>query len=287
MSTSAESAGPNAEMSAFWNGDAAKRWIDHDDRYEAQLAPLTAHVLSRARLRATDTVLDVGCGTGTLAIASRRKLGSTGSVMGVDISSRMLKRARVRLAETGLNRVAFFEGDAQVSTLGTGAYDRIISRLGVMFFDDPEAAFANLVRGAKPDARLAFVCWQTRAENPWVSTALSIISEHVEMELPPEAVPGPWSMADPATTTRTLNDSGWRDVTATPIHGSLHVGGPGTVREAVDFVSSTGQIVMALDGAKKKQRRRALDAITESFEAHHDGTGVAFPYAIWLVDARR
>ncbi len=278
---------PNSEMSAFWNGDAAKRWIDHDERYEAQLAPLTAHVMSRARLRSTDTVLDVGCGTGTLDIAARRKLGTTGSVMGVDISARMLKKARVRLADTGLNRVAFFEGDAQVSTLGTGAYDRIISRLGVMFFDDPGAAFSNLANAAKTDARLAFVCWQARSENPWVSTAISAMAEHIDISPTPESGPGPWSLADPAVITETLQRAGWRDVTATPIHGDLHVGGPGTVEEAVEFVCATGAVFGPLSEAKKKQRHRAVKAITEAFEPHHDGTGVAFRYAIWAVDSHR
>lgn len=286
MSANAPAA-PNSEMSAFWNGDAAKRWVDHDERYEAQLAPLTAHVMSRARLRSTDTVLDVGCGTGTLAIAARRKLGTTGSVMGVDISARMLKRARVRLADTGLNRVAFFEGDAQVSTLGTGAYDRIISRLGVMFFDDPGAAFSNLARAAKADARLAFVCWQARSENPWVNTAISAMAEHIDIEPLPESGPGPWSLADPAVITETLQGAGWRDVTATPIHGDLHVGGPGTVEEAVEFVCATGMVFELLAGARKKHRRRAIKAIAEAFEPHHDGTGVAFPYAVWAVDSHR
>jgi len=72
----------------------------------------------------------------------------------------MLEPARRRVADAGLDNVEFLQADVQVHMFGEGSFDAVTSRFGMMFFEDPQAAFANLACAIRPGGRLVFVCWQ-------------------------------------------------------------------------------------------------------------------------------
>jgi SAM-dependent methyltransferase len=80
----------------------------------------------------------------------------------------MLEVALHRLRANPSLAVTFRQVDAQTADLGRGLFDGAFSRFGVMFFSDPEAAFANIRKSLKPGGRLAFTCWRSLAENPWM-----------------------------------------------------------------------------------------------------------------------
>jgi SAM-dependent methyltransferase len=165
------------------------------------------------RIAAADAVLDVGCGCGALSLVAAAQSAAR-TVVGIDLSESMLERARDRAGEAGVaDRVSFLAGDAQVIDLGAAGFDAVISRFGVMFFDDPGAAFRNLARLTRPAGGLAFVCWAPQADNPWYSLPKSVAAAHVPpMEPPPSGSPGPFGLDDPERTTALLNAAGWRDI---------------------------------------------------------------------------
>ena len=105
-------------------------------------------------------MIDVGCGCGQTTIALAGRVGAAGSALGVDISRPMLAVARRRLAERGLAQASVVEADAQTFAFEPQAADAVFSRFGVMFFADPAAAFANILKSLKPGGRLGFVCWR-------------------------------------------------------------------------------------------------------------------------------
>ena len=147
-----------------WNGDEANHWVTHQQRYDAMLAPFTDHLLAAARVATPDRVLDVGCGCGATTLAAQ----PAGTAVGLDLSAVMVQAARRRAAEERLANVSFVAGDGQTYPFPGGGFDMAISRFGVMFFDDPVAAFANLAGGLVPGGRLVFVCWQELARNPHI-----------------------------------------------------------------------------------------------------------------------
>jgi ubiquinone/menaquinone biosynthesis C-methylase UbiE len=139
----------NSEQIEYWNGEAGKRWAQDDDTMARLLGPISQALLDHAQLDGCKSALDVGCGGGSQSLMLAQRLGETARVLGVDISEPMLEVAR-RKAETpadGRASLEFLRADASSHAFPPGSFDLLFSRFGVMFFDDPVAAFANM-RGA-------------------------------------------------------------------------------------------------------------------------------------------
>lgn len=115
------------------------------DFYDAELARHNVHLRVAADVGVGDQVLDVGCGVGQTTREAAR-VATEGFVVGIDTSAEMLEIARQRAAEAGLSNAVFEQGNAQDQAFPAAGFDLCISRFGVMFFADPEAAFANLGR---------------------------------------------------------------------------------------------------------------------------------------------
>ncbi|MDQ2813339.1 MAG: class I SAM-dependent methyltransferase [Actinomycetota bacterium] len=162
----------NAEQSEDWNGASGREFTEQRERHERMLGRLTARLLAAARIQDGEYVLDVGCGCGATTILAARAAGS-GRALGADFSRIQVAEARRLAAAAGVANVRFEVADAQVHPFGAGIFDVLLSRLGVMFFDDPAAAFANLRKALRRGGRLAFLCWRTREENPVFTTGFA------------------------------------------------------------------------------------------------------------------
>src|SRR5258708_39000649 len=126
----------NVEMARVWDGDEGEQWTEDADRYDAVAVPYSRHLMSAARISATDRALDIGCGTGE-STRQAAHAAASGSALGVDLSARMLKRAEERSRDEGITNAAFLQADAQVHRFDDSSFDVVISRFGAMFFSDP------------------------------------------------------------------------------------------------------------------------------------------------------
>ena len=278
----------NEEMVRLWNSDAASTWATRPERYDAMLQPLGERVLRAAALSPGERVLDVGCGAGQLALQAAEAVGPTGSVTALDVSRELLAVTQRRAAEAGADNLAVLEADAQVHSFDASSYDVVISRFGVMFFADPVAAFANLLRGVTPGGRMAFACWQAAPSNEWASVPLFALGPHVGFpEPPPPGAPGPFAFGDGERLRSILADAGWADVALEDVQTSLSVGGAGTADEAVRFIAEDtfGKTLMAK--ATPEQRSAALDALRAAYEERNGADGIRLKAAAWVVTARR
>lgn len=119
-------------------------------------------LLEPARLRAGEAVLDVGCGTGTLAIAAKRQVGLSGSVCGVDPSPEMIARAQRKAAKAGA-AVDFRHGLAQSLPFADGRFDVVLSTVMLHHLAraDRPGALREMRRVLKPGGRLLAVDFAT------------------------------------------------------------------------------------------------------------------------------
>ena len=187
----------NADQIAYWNGPGGQRWADRQQAQDILLAPVADILIDRAKPKAGERIIDVGCGSGATSIAFAQKVGPTGHVFGVDVSGPMLARAR-QSAPRELP-IDFVLADATVHPFDPASFDLLASRFGVMFFADPALSFANLRKALRPSGRLAFACWREPRENPWMMMPLQAVYQHVP-KLPQQGPedPGPFSFASEA-----------------------------------------------------------------------------------------
>jgi len=274
---------PNAEMTAAWDGPEGDHWADHAARYEASSARYRHALLAALELGEHSTVLDIGCGAGASTIEVGR-VASAGSVLGVDLSSRMLALGRAAAAAEGLGHVHFEQADAQVHRFDEAAHDTAVSCFGAMFFEDPVAAFGNIKRSLRPGASLALLAWRDLPRNEWVGAVRSALAAGRELPTPPPGAPGPFSLADRDITAERLGAAGYRDVELTSIDEPIYFGSD--AEDAYSFVSTLGitrGLTADLDDAT---RTAALDELRHTLEDHKTDDGVLFSGSAWLITAR-
>lgn len=270
----------NAAQIDYWNGRAGEKWATMQRGLDRMLSAATVALRAQVGVAPGDRVLDVGCGTGETCMLW---LADGADVTGVDISGPMLAVAANR---TG-GRATLIQADASTWT-GDAPFDLVVSRLGVMFFADPEAAFANLARNVRPGGRMVFVCWQSIADNAWVSTPLEAIRDLIPETPPPEPhAPGPFALADRARLAAILERAAWTDVTIAPLNFLVCLAEAGGAPTAARLVAQLGPSGAALATATDDVRAVATQRLTDAL-AKHDREGVVeLAGALWMVEAVR
>ena len=277
----------NEAMRDYWNGDVGRTWAMMQGRMDAALAPVTRALLDAAAPLHGDHVLDIGCGSGDTTLALAGAVGRGGSVLGVDISEPLLALAAERGAGRG---VRFLEADA-ASLVSDVRFNLIVSRFGVMFFDDPVGAFDHIRGAAAQGGRLAFACWRVPADNDWATVPVAALAG----EMPPidpgdPLAPGPFAFADAKRTTGILEQAGWRDVVVRPFDFIMQMGtGNEPAADAADFSLRIGPAARALADALAAgtlDRDRAIANLTRAYAPYVADGGVGLPGGIWLVTAR-
>lgn len=263
-----------------WQAHVGRSWAENFALTDRAFAGLTQRLLERVSERVGQCVLDVGCGAGELALAvARQRPGAR--VVGVDISADLIDAARDRGGQHG--NVDFTLADAGSWRLPGFAPEVVISRHGVMFFDDPIAAFANLREQSAEDAELVFSCFRSPGENPWASDIARLL------ELPPPAnpqAPGPFAFADPQHVEDVLTGAGWRGVSFEAVDFAYIAGkGDEPVEDALNLFRRIGPAAPVLRSLEGADKARAEGWMRDWLEEHRSGNLVAFPAGAWIVSA--
>ena len=274
----------DGEQSVLWNGPAGHAWVDAQELMDGILKPfedlLVGAVSARAEAPTLD-VLDVGCGTGSTTLAIARLLRHKGHCIGIDISKPMIEAAQARAKREGVP-ARFICASAQGHTFDAASVDMIVSRFGVMFFDDPVRAFANLRRAAKDDGELRFVAWRGAGDNPFMTTAERAAGPLLP-NLPPRRpdAPGQFSFADGDRVRAILEKSGWSHVDLRPVDIECSL----PEKELVRYFSRLGPVGLILQDADDRTRTRVVETVRTAFEPYVRGVDVRFTAACWTVDA--
>lgn len=274
----------NVAQAEAWNGGQGTGWLQREAQHALALQAHHERLMAAAALVPGEQVLDVGCGTGPTTRAAARAVGESGRVTGLDISGVLLERARTHAAADGVTNVEFVQADAQVEPLGADRFDAVISQFGVMFFEDPVAAFANLAAATRPGGRLTFVSWRGLDDNPWLQVIRDSVANGRDLPAPPEDSAGMLGLASRRRIESVLTDGGWREVEATPVDVPYVFG---SLDDAVAGSASVSMVRAALDPLGDDERDAALATLRDALAQCDTGAGdIVLDSGIWVVTAR-
>ena len=271
----------SSEQEQLWNGSSGQAWVESQELLDHVLAPFETLLVEAAAVRSPGRLLDVGCGTGSTTLAIARRLGASARCTGIDIYQPMLALATARAAREG-SPAEFIRADAQTHPFEPASVDMIVSRFGVMFFDDPVAAFANLRRASTGNAALRLIAWRSAAENPFM-TAAERAAAPLLPELParnPDG-PGQFAFGSAARVQAILEDSGWTGAELRPI--DVECAFPAAQLDA--YLTRLGPVGRVVQEADEQTRARIMQTIRPAFDPYVRGDDVRFVAACWMVSA--
>jgi SAM-dependent methyltransferase len=272
----------NAEQAEDWNGASGREFIEQRERHERMLGRLRARLLAAARIQDGESVLDIGCGCGEVTILAARAAGR-GHALGADFSRIQVAEARRLAARAGVANARFEVADAQVHPFQAGAFDVVLSSFGVMFFDDPAAAFGNLRRALRRGGRLAFACWRTRAENPVFTTGFAEAA--VALGLREMPVPGAaFSLAGTGRVGTLLSGAGFGGIEFAAADEPMLIGRD--VDDVLRYERASPTATEVLAGLSPAQAAELTRLVRDRLAAYAAPGGVTMPGAAWLVTAQ-
>lgn len=270
-------------QSEFWD-ERADAWAREAEGMEAFAQQFGAPAMDALGPAPGQHVADVGCGPGLTSIELARRVGPDGSATGVDVSARMVEAATARARGAGVPNVRFETGDPGAGPIGS--FDGVFSRFGVMFFDEPSTAFANIARSIRAGGRFAAAVWAELDANPWMflPTLFAAESLGADLAVPGPDEPGPCSLADADRTTALLESCGFRDV-AVARHEHAWTFDVGTADDAIAQMLSVGPLAEAWSGADREARAAALEVVRVACEEHRHGDRYNVPAAALTLSA--
>jgi len=272
---------PNQAQAELWNHQAGRNWVEQNAMLDRLLAPFEQPLVEA--VQGARDVLDVGCGAGATTFAVARSLDGRGRCTGLDLSVPLIELAQRRAAQTGADNTEFVVADAQLHAFQPGRFDAVISRFGVMFFDDPVAAFANLRRAARDGARMAMIAWRGMEANPFMTAA-----ERAAAPLLPQApprdpnAPGQFAFADRDRVTGILSAAGWRDVDLAPLDVACAV----PAGDLEIYATRIGPVSLVLPSLEADRRDAVIEAVRRGFEPFVSDGVARFTAACWMMRAR-
>lgn len=160
--------------------------------------PVAGHLVRYARVTGGQAVLDVGTGTGVVAITARN-IGAR--VTGLDLTPALLAQARESATLAGHDDIAWHEGDAEALPFPDACFDVVLSQFGHMFAPRPEVAVSEMLRVLKPGGIIAFATWPGEQ---LIGRLFGLIAKYVP---PPPGVASPVQWGDVAIVRQRLGDN--------------------------------------------------------------------------------
>ncbi len=280
-------------QSEYWNGNAGKQWASLANNQDTLLGKLGEATMDAAGVSIGQSVLDIGCGSGGSTFEISRRIGSDGTVWGVDISKPMLDIAIGRLTSHDIGNVKLSEADVTTFDFANHSFDIAFSRFGVMFFEDPVASFSSIANSLKSNGRLAFCCWRSLSKNEWFELPLNVGLKYCDQDNqvdPMDAAghsytPGPMAFKDKDIIDKILSDSGFSAISIKDLKSTLVVGLTPTI--AANNLISIGPLSRLLLNYDDQTKALVQTELEQQLMQHVTSEGVTLKSNIWIITARK
>jgi ubiquinone/menaquinone biosynthesis C-methylase UbiE len=264
----------------------ASYWAKHAEMVRKMFAPLTAALLQEAGIHEGQSILDVAGGTGEPSLTIARQVGPSGSVMCTDAVAEMTAAARAEAERTGLSNIQVRQCLADSLPFPDNTFDVTVSRLGVMFFPDPQAGLKEMLRVTKPGGRVSLAVWHKSEINPFCYLVTKVLSRHVETAPEDPDAPSAFRFAEPGKLARVLSAAGAVEVKERVLEFLMEApltpaefwvmrsGMSGTLREKLETLPSTEREEIATE---------VQQAVTEFFPNNQ----MSFPTTMIIVSGTK
>lgn len=256
------------------------------DAYEQHLVPAIFDAMSRrlvttADVQAGDRLLDVACGTGVVARTAARRVGSSGTVTGVDINPDMLATARRSSADV-TPLIDWHEADVVALPFDTNAFDVVLCQEAVQFFGDRVAGLREMRRVTTPGGRVAFSALRSLKHNPVYAIFSRALGDHAGA--PAERMMrSPFALGDADTLRANAHEAGLTDVR---VRIAINEERFGSVREFVRQEAASSPLAGPLGALGEDQQAALVAALERQLAPHLDDMGLAFHNETHIVTAR-
>jgi SAM-dependent methyltransferase len=269
---------------AQWE-DAAESWHRWGPVIEEWLGVATERMLDAAAVADGSRVLDVAAGAGGQSLAAARRVGPTGHVLATDISPAILEYAAKAALDAGLTTVATLEVDGEHLDVDEAGFDAVISRVGLIYFPDQQAALAGMRRALRPDGRLSAVVYSTADRNGFFAVPVGIIRRRAQLPPPAPGQPGPFSLGAPGVAEAALAQAGFRDISVEPVASPLRMA---SAEDCVRFErESFGALHQMLAGLPEPDRQAAWTEIGQALAEFEGPDGFEGPCEMLVISATR
>jgi ubiquinone/menaquinone biosynthesis C-methylase UbiE len=249
------------------------------------MAFLNHRLVADARLRSGMRVLDLGSGTGYPALLGAQTVGTSGSVIGIDLAEQMLDVGRRKATALGLTNVTLRTGDVTALPFDANSFDAVTSRFCLMFLPEIPKAAAEIARVLRPGSWVATAVWSAPEKNPSIGLSMEAIKKVVELPPPDPTAPGIFRLAKPDDLAGMLQQAGLVEVTDQEFLAEWSYASADEYYTSLMEIAAPVQNLMATLSANQIQEVRRL--ITQAAIPFERGSRVTFPIAVRMVAARK
>ena len=245
--------------------------------------PWAQDLVETAALRPGDRVLDIACGTGIVARTAARRLGSSGRVVGLDLSAPMLATATAAAAGEGVF-VEWREGSAVKLPLVAAAFDVAFCQQGLQFFPDRGAALREMYRVLAPGGRAVLSAWRGIEHSPGCVVLADALTRHISPEAGALMTSGPFGLSDPEELRTLIAGAGFGEITISPVAKVLRFPSP---EEFVVRYAASSNLGSLIADADDDGRAAFLAEVSAGLQSYVDAQGLAFPIESHVAVARK
>jgi len=278
----------NDDQIRYWNSSSGKRWLDHQQALDDCFADISRRLIEFAEIEPGMRSMDIGCGTGAASLDLAKDVGAGGHVLAVDVSDALLAFAieRAKLANT--TNIEFLLADAQTCLFPSSSFDLLVSRFGVMFFDDPVAAFVNLARSMRPGGRLVFVAWAAVDKNPWFEIPRDAAINRLGRSEPlPARAPGPLAFAEIDYVREILANANIKNINIQ--QEVIPLTKRGTPEDAANLACNLGPAtrIIKQKGGSAEDYLQIKNEVAKAFEVYFSASEIRVPATVNFVSGER
>ena len=235
----------------------------YEESWREQLAPAQHRLLKAARLRAGERVIDIACGTGLVSLPAAAAVHPFGSVLGTDISEKMVETARAQALGLGLRNTSFERMDAERLELPDNYFDVALCALGLMYVPEPAQALREMLRVLRPGGRCVAAVWGERKRCGWAG-----IFPVVDARVKSEVCPVFFQLGTGDTLKRTFTEAGFAWVQSERLSTTLHYS---SAEDACSAAFAGGPVALAYAHFDEHTKTDACAEYLASIETHRDG----------------